>query len=372
MTLPIIYDLVKESDLDAAIEIEHAGFPPDEAATLESFKYRQSQAPDLFLGAFLQEGESERKLIGYTCSTLSSSETLTHSSMSTHIPDSKSICIHSVCVHPSYRRQGVALNLLKAYIDRLQATKSEDGTEGWKYDRVLLISHEELVNLYLQAGFEYVGKSAVIHGSKPWFELRKVLHEVKPRPQPGPSQPIKLTDIKGKELTSIAESLPPGLLEALQHSTSPSRQRPVAKLLASFSEGISEVLATDNKDGKVYNKVDLLCPRQGCGSVILKNNVAELVERESFELEPPAEQAQNPHLPPLPASPALTKWWKITPNVMAFENVGFSKPVGGQLSPNGKKLKLLLCADCDLGPLGWCEEGGTEFWLVADRVGYRV
>ena len=37
---------------------------------------------------------------------------------------------------------------------------------------------------------------------------------------------------------------------------------------------------------------------------------------------------------------------------------------------SGPKLKLLACAECDLGPLGWCEEGGKEFWLTCTRVGY--
>ena len=37
---------------------------------------------------------------------------------------------------------------------------------------------------------------------------------------------------------------------------------------------------------------------------------------------------------------------------------------------SGLKLKLLACAECDLGPLGWCEEGGKEFWLACTRVGY--
>ncbi|KAF9265626.1 hypothetical protein L218DRAFT_957226 [Marasmius fiardii PR-910] len=57
---------------------------------------------------------------------------------------------------------------------------------------------------------------------------------------------------------------------------------------------------------------------------------------------------------------------------MQFENIGFSRTAEGlPLSPSGKKMKLLTCAECDLGPLGWCEEGGTEFWLASTRVGYR-
>ena len=37
----------------------------------------------------------------------------------------------------------------------------------------------------------------------------------------------------------------------------------------------------------------------------------------------------------------------------------------------GASMKLLTCAECDLGPLGWNEVGGKEFWLAAARVAYR-
>ena len=36
----------------------------------------------------------------------------------------------------------------------------------------------------------------------------------------------------------------------------------------------------------------------------------------------------------------------------------------------GQQLKLLACAECDLGPLGWSEEGGSEYWLACSRVSY--
>jgi len=62
---------------------------------------------------------------------------------------------------------------------------------------------------------------------------------------------------------------------------------------------------------------------------------------------------------------------------MVFENIGFSKtlPTDGPsagLSDGSRLAKLLTCAECDLGPLGWVEEGpnGTAYWLVANRVGY--
>lgn len=40
---------------------------------------------------------------------------------------------------------------------------------------MLLITHEELRTLYEKAGFVWLGKSAVVHGAKPWYEMRRDL-----------------------------------------------------------------------------------------------------------------------------------------------------------------------------------------------------
>ena len=82
------------------------GYPADEAASLQAFRYtqvllsatwiqylfssRQSQAGDLFLGAYIDSNDA-RQLVGYVCSTLSPAETLTHESMSAHVPNSSSV-----------------------------------------------------------------------------------------------------------------------------------------------------------------------------------------------------------------------------------------------------------------------------------------
>ena len=61
---------------------------------------------------------------------------------------------------------------------------------------------------------------------------------------------------------------------------------------------------------------------------------------------------------------------------MAFENIGYSRPSDKSLSDHapgmqsGKKVKWLICAECDLGPVGWSFEGGDESWLAVDRVRY--
>ncbi|KAJ8079148.1 hypothetical protein PM082_013436 [Marasmius tenuissimus] len=169
-------------------------------------------------------------------------------------------------------------------------------------------------------------------------------------------------------MSTANNQVPAGLWEALQSSS--SRQRPISKLLKSFENGISDIT---NKDEGPSNRYDILCPRSGCGSIILKNKVAKLVDREDSPQIDPSNLPLHPVLTEITAdSESSSKWWLITPSPMQFENVGFSKTTEAMLGPSGKKLKLLACAECDLGPLGWSEEGGTEFWLASTRVGYRA
>ena len=129
--------------------------------------HRQANAPDLFLGAYLVKSPENHELIGYVCSTLSPSQSLTLDSMANHVSGASSVCLYSVNVTPAHRRKGIASAMLREYISRVSAM----GT----YDRILLITHEELRPLYERVGFEFVGPSSVQLGSKPWYEMRKVL-----------------------------------------------------------------------------------------------------------------------------------------------------------------------------------------------------
>ncbi|TRM55982.1 acyl-CoA N-acyltransferase [Schizophyllum amplum] len=377
----IIYDLVAASDLEAAIQIERDSYPADEAATLDAFRLRQSQAGDLFLGAYLPsrsslDGHGARKLVGYICSTTSPSPTLTHESMSTHVAGSPSVCIHSVCVSSDHRRRGIALGLLREYIARLEADARDKGEESDKpaYERILLITHDEMRPLYEKAGFTLVGPSAVQHGSKPWLEMRwelgtPLLQEGLPREAAKELPPAEVATQKPTMAQVESQQLPPGLFEALQRSS--TRSAPKSRLLSAFEGGIADVCEPHaRKQGAMVNKYDLLCPRAGCGSVILKKASASWTERASVQMEPVGSPA-SPHLATLPTPPETTQWWLVTPSAMAFENIGFSNTIPSPETP-GSSMKLLSCAECDLGPVGWNEVGSTEFWLAAARVGYRV
>ncbi|KAG1733881.1 Mss4-like protein [Suillus paluster] len=164
------------------------------------------------------------------------------------------------------------------------------------------------------------------------------------------------------------QSLPPGALEALQRPSNNGNRFTIRKL-SDFDQGVLAVVRSQDTDpGALTHKFDLLCPRSGCGSIILKAGVGQWVESASVELDLTKEPL-HPDLPALPTPPATVQWWLVTPSMMEFENIGFTRPVRQDVA--AKSLKLLICAECDLGPLGWCEEGGSEFWLACSRVGYR-
>ncbi|KAG6865448.1 hypothetical protein C0991_002370 [Blastosporella zonata] len=334
----IVYDWVSADDMEQAIKIEEQGegfllvlsprielrkeregYPADEAASLEAFRYRQSNAPTLFLGAYLPQ----RKLIGYICSTLSPDSSLTHASMSTHVPGASSVCIHSVCVDSVQRRRGVGLGLLNEYIKRLSSYKEKEG----KYERVLLITHEPLRHFYEKAGFEWMGLSSVTHGALPWYEMHIVLNSP---PQSklvnSAEEALALPDSDNPE---AARAPPAELYEALARTS--RRPRPTAKLLGQYEGGVEELkVEHPGKKGVWVNRVDLLCPRPGCGSFVLRAGKAEWQSRASFDMDPPhLSTAPSSHLPKLPTPPETTDWWLVAPTPMEFENIGFSRAVEG-------------------------------------------
>ncbi|KIM43597.1 hypothetical protein M413DRAFT_384450 [Hebeloma cylindrosporum] len=261
----IIFDYVPSSDLPTALEIEQLGYPPDEAGTEASFRLRQSQAGNLFLGAY-ESNQGSRTLIGYICSTLSPATSLTHDSMSAHVAGSSSVCIHSVCVAPTHRRKRVGLALLKEYVRRLEQAQSEG---SGSLERILLITHDDLRGFYERAGFEWLGPSSVVHGSRPWFEMRFNLSANKERESE-------------TQILDTNQQLPPGVLEALQRRPDVI---PSSRLISDYPNGLSDLLQPDTTtEGVSVNKFDLLCPRDGCGSKILKKGVGKWVERASVQV----------------------------------------------------------------------------------------
>lgn len=177
--------------------------------------------------------------------------------MSTHTPKGSSVCIHSVSVTPSLQRRGIALALLKEYIERV---KPRIGNLS-HVDRLLLISHEEMCGLYAKAGFELVGKSAVVHGSRDWFEMKLTLP-----PSPKPQSPPP-TISQGAIAAALA-ARPQG--------------REASRTAVSFG-GLSNITVQAG-DGGQSNKYKIVCLRESCGSVILLPRTAQLKEGPSLSV----------------------------------------------------------------------------------------
>ena len=221
---------------------------------MQTSSFRQKNAPDLFLGAFVPQTGSKRTLLGYVDGVLSSETTLTPESMSTHVPGARTVLIHGVCVTPDARKRGIASALLAEYQRRLAVAGS--------YERVLLISHEEMIGFYEHIGFKSRGLSSIAFAGVPWFELEWAV----PSGQLDGSQ-------------GAPQAIPSGLLEALRdHNVTRRRQ---GQLLSSFQDGVLDV---SEKGDQRSNRYDLLCINERCGSLILRQGVAVLQERESVQV----------------------------------------------------------------------------------------
>jgi len=56
----------------------------------------------------------------------------------------------------------------------------------------------------------------------------------------------------------------------------------------------------------------------------------------------------------------LTDFWLVD-NMYTFENVGFSNTIG--------TIKYLICADCEIGPIGWHDiQDKAAFFVALERV----
>jgi hypothetical protein len=138
--------------------------------------------------------------------------------MESHEPEGKHVAVHSVVVSSAFRHRGIATATLRDYVDRLKKEKV--------YESVILITHEELIGFYSNAGFRLRGKSDVVHGPREFFEMDVNLEDVR---SPGKKWAVTLKQ---------------------------------------------QVLGSDGKNrGRIY------CPFGGCTSLILRPGQATWVER---------------------------------------------------------------------------------------------
>ena len=155
------YSLVRAEvqDIFELSELERVSYAEDEAASYDTMLMRQRVAPEYFH----VYKDLDNKIVGFVNGTCTSSKQIEHSCMFSHQDRGESLVIHSVVVHPIYRRQGVGQKLLKDYIEAIK-----DITH---LQRILLMSKGHLLAFYAKCGFNILGISSVVHGKVIYVNL---------------------------------------------------------------------------------------------------------------------------------------------------------------------------------------------------------
>ncbi|EDM09722.1 rCG46281, isoform CRA_a [Rattus norvegicus] len=107
------------------------------------------------------------------------------------------------------------------------------------------------------------------------------------------------------------------------------------------------------------NRKAVLCQR--CGSRVLQPGTALFSRRQLFlpsmRKKPDLVDGSNPD------GDVLEEHWLVN-DMFIFENVGFTKDVGN--------VKFLVCADCEIGPIGWhCLDDKNSFYVALERVSHE-
>ena len=80
-----------------------------------------------------------------------------------HNPAGRTLCLHSLSVHPSYQRLGLGRTILKSYLQRIESSGI--------CDRILLIARPRLVSWYVGMGFVERGEAKVDFAGGGWREM---------------------------------------------------------------------------------------------------------------------------------------------------------------------------------------------------------
>ncbi|XP_072886374.1 guanine nucleotide exchange factor MSS4 [Hemitrygon akajei] len=117
--------------------------------------------------------------------------------------------------------------------------------------------------------------------------------------------------------------------------------------------GLSTGLVSDSgTNGKA-----VVCER--CGSRVLSPGTARYRRRELF-LPSMRQKVALGTKDSVVTGDLLLEHWFVD-DMFAFENVGFTKDTNN--------IKYLVCADCEIGPIGWhCVDDKKSFYVALDRV----
>jgi ribosomal protein S18 acetylase RimI-like enzyme len=150
----------EKADLDEIAHLESVCFPPEEAATRDSFKRRIKTFPESFFVA-VADGEIIGVVNGCMTNSAVIFDEMFHND-TTHIPDGENQAIFGLLVHPDHQRKGIAEKLLN-HIIKLSRERGKKA--------VILTCKEKLIHYYAKFGFDNLGVSGSTHGGAKWYDM---------------------------------------------------------------------------------------------------------------------------------------------------------------------------------------------------------
>lgn len=149
-----------QSDLNDIIQIEQVCFPSQEAASSKELTERFNTFPENFIVATVDE-----KVVGFINGACTHQPILPdelYHDISLHIPDGKYQTVFGIDVLPDYRHQGIAGQLMNAFIE----LSKERGKKG-----IVLTCKNHLIGFYQNFGYVHKGISSSIHGNAQWNDM---------------------------------------------------------------------------------------------------------------------------------------------------------------------------------------------------------
>lgn len=153
---------ITQEEADQAVKIEEICFPPQEACSEQMMLERVKTAPELFLVAIDRE---TGKIAGFL-NGLSTDEEVFRDDFFTgtslYVPEGENIMLLGLDVLPQYRRQGLASEIMRRYVETEKA-------KGRK--KLILTCLDAKVAMYQKMGYEDLGLAQSSWGGEEWHEM---------------------------------------------------------------------------------------------------------------------------------------------------------------------------------------------------------
>ena len=161
-----LFHNIQPNETDQAVVIEQICFPPNEACSEEHMRERIGMAPELFLVAVDQESG---RIAGFL-NGLATDEMVFRDEFFTdaklHNSDGANIMLLGLDVLPEYRRQGLATELVRRYVEREKANHRRS---------LILTCLQSKVAMYEKMGFHDDGIANSTWGGEEWHEMSYII-----------------------------------------------------------------------------------------------------------------------------------------------------------------------------------------------------